>query len=259
MCGYIAAPAAGSIQAEPIQDAEPNPEADKLFNVNELVLDEFMVRLQKRFINEIQDASLEDPVFALEDTVFKKWADLAMLDSQCWSDFIRSGFFNHDLLRPILDNKLRELTILSDQGNESARAALVIAHGHMRVPAAAQLQTANLEDDDPPDGRPPDLDDSAHDAFVATMPQVCLSEATLAAFKAALSASQYTAPQGQNYLCLNESLRMPCSRILNLDEYMPLSRMLTAPEVPLLQPSPRLSIKPIYRLKTQNRMLYNFS
>ncbi len=41
------------------------------------------------------------------------------------------------------------------------------------------------------------------------MPPVCLSEATLAAFQAALSASQYTAPQGQNYLCLNESLRMP--------------------------------------------------
>ena len=179
MCGYTAA-----------QDAEPNLEADMLFNVNELVLDEFMVRRQKRFINEIQDASLEDPVFALEDTVFKKWADLAMVDRQCWSDFIRSGFFNHDLLRPIL----------SDNRNESTRTALAIAHGYMRVPAAAQLQTANLEDDDPPDGKPPDLDDSAHDAFVATMPQVCLSEATLAAFEAALSASQYTAPPGPELL-----------------------------------------------------------
>ena len=84
----------------------------------------------------------------------------------------------------------------------------------MCVPAAVQLQTANLEDDDPPDGKPPDLDDSAHDAFVATMPQVCLSEATLAAFEAALSDSQYTAPQGQNYLCLNESLSLPLSRTL---------------------------------------------
>ena len=95
-----------------------------------------------------------------------------MVDRQCWSDFIRSGFFNHDLLRPILDNKLRELTILSDNGNQNARAALVIANEYMRVPAADKLQTADLEDDDPPDSRPPDLDDTAHDAFVATMPPV---------------------------------------------------------------------------------------
>ena len=128
----------------------------------------------------------------------------------------------------------------------------------MPAPAVTQLQTANLEDDDPPDGRPPDLDDSAHDAFVATMPQVRLTEATLAAFEAAIFASQYTAPQGQNYLCLSESLRMPCSRILNLDEYMPLSRMLSAPEVPPLKPSLRSSVKPIYRLKTQNRVLHKY-
>ena len=174
-----------------------------LINVKELILDDFMARMQTRMINAYQDVPLEDPV--------KDWADRAMVDRQCWGDLVGSGFFNHDVLRPILDGTLRELTILSDNGNESARAALFIAqtHGYMPAPAVAQLQTANLEDDDPPDGRPPDLDDSAHDAFVATMPQVRLSEATLAAFKAALSASQYTAHQGQNYLCLNESLRMP--------------------------------------------------
>jgi hypothetical protein len=32
--------------------------------------------------------------------------------------------------------------------------------------------------------------------------------------------------------------------------------MLFVPEVPLLEPPPRLSFKPVYRLKTQNRTLY---
>ena len=187
-----------------------------------------MANLRQRFLNETLGADFEDPVLVMQDTVFKNLADLAMIDSKCWDDFIRTDFFNHDLLRPILDNTLRELTILSDNGNQKARAALIIANEY--VPATDKLQTANLEDDDPPDDRPPDLDDSAHDAFVATMPPVCLSEDTLAAFKAALSASQYTALQGQNYSCLNESLRMPCSRMLNLDEYMPLSRMHSTPE-----------------------------
>ena len=86
--------------------------------------------------------------------------------------------------------------ILGNEGNEPVRGALHIAniHGYVPSPTVTQPQTAIIEDDDPPDGRPPDLDDSAHDAFVATMPQVRLIEATLAAFEAALSASQYTAP-----------------------------------------------------------------
>ena len=71
--GFIAEPAADSTQAEPIQDAEPNPWVDKLFNFDAPALDEFMAKLQKRFINEIQGADLEDPVFAMEDTVFKNW------------------------------------------------------------------------------------------------------------------------------------------------------------------------------------------
>jgi len=73
LCGYTAAPAAGGIQAEPMQDAEPNLEADMSINVKELVMDEFMARMQKRMINDIRDVPLED-------TVIKRMADCAMVD-----------------------------------------------------------------------------------------------------------------------------------------------------------------------------------
>ena len=196
--GYSAAPSVGNA----FEDAEPDPEADMLIRVKEAIdgagavtMKAWMANIHQRMINDLAD----DP---LTDGIYQGLSQCAMDDLAYWGTFLGNGFFDPVVLRPILDKVLHEITILGNEGNEPVRGALHIAniHGYVPSPTVTQPPTAIIEDDDPPDGRPPDLDDSAHDAFVATMPQVRLTEATLAAFEAALSASQYTAPPGPELL-----------------------------------------------------------
>lgn len=122
--------------------------------------------MQQYVISELNDVPPDD--------LYRGYAETAMKLPDAWTSVLRDGIFDHDRLLPVLGGVLQQLDRQRAQGNELAQAALDTTEKYGYVlklaPNAALLDDNAVADDDPPD--PPDINDSAHAAFMATVPQV---------------------------------------------------------------------------------------